>query len=71
MYCHDCRMERDNIGVSIPIEMVDEDLFVDLYVRGFTASDPDIAAEIVFGEASPGLVERLNAVLGGSADGRY
>ncbi len=70
MHCHKCRVDRDNIGISIPIEMLNEDLFVDLYIRGLTESDPDMAVKIVFGEAPAELVERVNLVLGRASDAR-
>jgi hypothetical protein len=63
VYCRDCQAERRNLGLSIPIEMVDEDLFVDLYTRGFTESDPEMAVAIVFGGARPDVAARAAGAL--------
>lgn len=59
LYCRPCREERDGSWFLsiIPLQLVDEDLFVDLYRKGLTGSDPEIAADIVFGQPRPDLAD--------------
>lgn len=56
--CNDCRNRDVPILVSIPLELVDEDLFVELYRLGYTESEPETAVEIVFGEERPDLAAK-------------
>jgi hypothetical protein len=49
------------ITVSIPLGLVDEDMFVELYRLGYTESSPETAAEIVFGEERPNAAARAKA----------
>lgn len=64
LYCWKCRVPGQALGVSIPIDLVNEAAFSWLYFSGRTASDPDTAVEIVFGEPRPELARRLAALLG-------
>jgi len=64
VYCVDCRTElAHKLGVSLPLDEVDVETFVELYREGKTASAPDMAAEIVFGEALPDAVEGAKEIL--------
>ena len=57
--------------IRIPLDLVTGELFVQLYAHGYTASAPDIAAEIVFGDtAPPGIAERVDALLRRAHDRR-
>ena len=59
-YCTRCRLEKEqSVLVSIPIELVSDEVFVALYREGFTESVPDYASEIVFGVERPDLVRRV------------
>ena len=59
-YCTRCRREKEqSVLVSIPIELVSDEVFVALYREGFTESVPDYASEIVFGVERPDLVRRV------------
>jgi hypothetical protein len=62
--CRTCRVEHSRVDVSIPIEWVDADLFVDLHEQGFTESEPDFAAEIVFGEERSEVARRAEEAMG-------
>lgn len=57
-HCTDCRKGDIPTLVSVPLELVDENMFVDLYRLGYTGSTPDVAAEIVFGEPRPEAAAR-------------
>jgi hypothetical protein len=59
LYCWKCRTPGQALGVSIPIDLVNEAVFCWLYFTGRTASEPSIATEIVFGEERPELARRL------------
>jgi len=64
VYCPKCRGELGHmLGVDFPLAEVDADFFVGLYRDGKTASSPDIAAEIVFGEALPDAVRGAEEAL--------
>ena len=64
VYCVECRTELAHmLGVSLPLEEVDVEAFVGLYRKGKTASAPDMAAEIVFGEVLPDAVEGAKEIL--------
>ena len=64
VYCVNCRTELAHmLGVDLPLAEVDEDAFVELYREGKTDSAPDMAAEIVFGEALPDAVAGTRAIL--------
>ncbi len=64
VYCPACRASKQEIVcVSVPLELVDEDLFVGLYEIGATASAPEIACDITFGSAPASLVERVSKAL--------
>ncbi len=64
VYCASCRTSLANgLGVSIPLEEVTADVFLDLYSANKTASDPLTAAEIVFGVADPELVRAAQVLL--------
>lgn len=58
VYCDNCRNRGMPIHVSIPLKLVDEDLFVELYRLGYTESEPETAAEVVFGEERPDLAAK-------------
>ncbi len=62
-YCNRCRHADSNIAASIPLELVDEDVFVGLYAGGFTRSDPGIATAVLFGEEMPTVAERARRAL--------
>ena len=58
LYCARCRADKGHIiGVDVPLAEMDVACFVRLYRTGKTASAPDRAAEIVFGEPPPAAVE--------------
>jgi hypothetical protein len=63
VYCDECRNRPTPIAVSIPLEFVDEDMFVELYRRGYTESAPAFAAQIVFGEERPEVAARAKEYL--------
>lgn len=57
LYCTKCREEKGhNLGISIPLEEVTREVFLDLYIQGETQSDPETAVEIVFGDSEHDLV---------------
>ena len=57
VYCPQCRGELAHmLGLDVPLGEVDVEFFVGLYRDGKTESAPDIAAEIVFGEALPDAI---------------
>jgi hypothetical protein len=62
-YCDTCRHDDSKVAASIPLELVDEDMFVGLYAGGFTRSNPGIATAVLFGEEMPTLAERARRVL--------
>ena len=64
LYCWTCRSTRGSLGVSIPVDIVTEAVFSWLYESGRTASAPDMAARIAFGEDKPQLAERLAGLIG-------
>ena len=65
LYCETCKANRpESLAVSIPVELVTEEVFVDLYRHGWTESDPAQAAKIVFGEAQPNTAARAGRALG-------
>jgi len=51
------------LGVDVPLAEVDVEFFVGLYRDGMSESAPDIAAEIVFGEALPDAVRGAEEAL--------
>ena len=54
VYCPECRAELSHmLGSDVPLTDVDVELFVGLYLDGKTESDPETAAESVFGEPFP------------------
>jgi hypothetical protein len=65
VYCPKCREEgRHHLDISIPLQLVDGALFVSLYRHGFTASNPEMAAEIVFGARPPaGVIAEATRLL--------
>ena len=58
VYCPRCRS-----GVSIPLSIVTEDLFIDLYKLGKTTSNPPSAIKVVFGLELPELQRKLERIL--------
>lgn len=67
VYCGPCRRKMSsNIDVSIPLELMTPALLRSLYQTGKTASDPQTAVEIVFGDGHPFLVKDLNAIIAGN-----
>ena len=70
VYCANCRSELAHmLGVDVPLSEVDVEFFVGLYRDGKTESAPDMAAEIVFGEALPDAVREAEEVLAQRGDG--
>ena len=64
LYCADCRKELSNrIGVSIPIDDLTPEAFLELYRDGKTESEPSTAVMIVFGEENQPLVEAAKKLL--------
>jgi len=60
VYCESCRIEHlHNVGVSIPLQLVDEDLLMALYREGITASEPETVVDLILDWDAPGLAERL------------
>ena len=57
--CDSCRRRQDDVAVSIPLDVVDEDTFADLYATGLVRTEPGLATRIIFGEERPGLVHRV------------
>lgn len=49
-YCTQCRVRNSGVVVSIPLDLVSDDVFLKLYELGYTESPPDTATEITFGE---------------------
>ena len=64
LYCWTCRSTRGPFGVSIPVDLVTEAVFSWLYLSGWTASAPDTAASIVFGEEKPELAKQVALLIG-------
>jgi hypothetical protein len=64
LYCGRCReWAKLWIGVTITIEELTPDIFLDLYRTKQTASDPYTAVEIAFGESKPLLVQEAKRIL--------
>jgi hypothetical protein len=67
VYCRDCRRPESGAppcSTAIPLPEVTEEVLLDLYEKGFTASDPDTAVEIVFGRDLPQLAAKIRSFLG-------
>lgn len=62
--CDACRRTQPNVAVSIPLDVVDDDTFADLYATGFVRTEPGLATRIIFGEERPGLVDRILPLMG-------
>lgn len=59
LYCWTCRSDAKSLGVSIPLGLVTDNIFIWLYTSSRATSDPDIAAALVFGKARPELAAIL------------
>ena len=67
VYCRECRRERQkHFGIDVPLADVTITAFVGLYADGFTESDPETAAGIVFGEAPIDAVRKATAAMAAS-----
>lgn len=64
IYCAQCRKEKPgNLDISLPIELLTTELFKGLYRLGKTETDPQMAIQVVFGQAIPSLQKELNEIL--------
>lgn len=57
--CDACRWDQSDVAVSVPLDVVDEDTFADLYATGLIRTEPGLATRILFGEERPGLASRV------------
>ena len=68
-YCRPCRYKvqasERSLEVAIPLELVDEHVFVRLYELKLTASSPPQACEIVFGEVNERIARRAQGFVDG------
>lgn len=64
VYCARCRQEKsETLDVSLPLPLLTRDIFLGLYDMGKTASDPETAIKIVFGEPDAALQRELEAII--------
>ena len=63
VYCEDCRQGyASNIDVCIPLESVTSEIFLGLYAKNRTASDPLTATEIVFGFTDREIISKASEI---------
>lgn len=57
--CDSCRWDQPDVALSVPLDVVDEDTFADLYATGLIRTEPGLATRILFGVERPGLAARV------------
>jgi len=62
-YCTRCRVRHSGVVVSIPLELVSDDVFLKLYELGYSESAPDTATEITFGEERAEIAASAEALM--------
>lgn len=64
MYCLQCLADyKHRLTVHLPVAEVNAERFLELYRLGATASDPETAAQLVFGEADISLIRKALMVM--------
>ena len=64
VYCDVCCTDfTRQIGVSIPLEKITTEMFLNFYRTGKTSSDPLTTSEIVFGHINRELINEVEQIL--------